>query len=269
MALLQASPPELTAADVHNQIAVCVGAMDGLSSPIQPDQVWNLTYDWQVFFDDSGRFSQPFFVQEGTDGGWAQFPGTEPGVGDVGYGPQLPTNNPLTPGTPVGPGTNVFAYTFALPAYLTAVTIFLAAGLALDPQFIENWSDVIQSAADFLKGRHDFIQSGIQPFSPGPWTTANLATQQYLGTAEGLLYLGSPSLTKGIRTWYTLQPPWQGPKGALATILPDGRPTNTGTWFLEASSSTGPLNVILVIATSTTTTLWPIRIALRTLTRAH
>jgi len=137
VAALNAVPPQLTHGEVINQIEVCIGALDAFSSPIQPDIIWNLDYDWQVYWTDAGVYFQMIWGEGGDDGNSAS-------PVDVGYGLQPPTKDP--DGTPVGPGTTVFAYGFSLPTYLFAVSIFLATGLALDPQFTNNpsWVSVLK-----------------------------------------------------------------------------------------------------------------------------
>ena len=69
----------------------------------------------------------------------------------------------------------VFYYTYSLPLYLYAVSIFLVVAGSLDPKFVTNYADIIRSAAALLKSRHDQIfQTGLTQLTPGNWAATQL-----------------------------------------------------------------------------------------------
>jgi hypothetical protein len=141
-AAVNAQPP-ISSGDRINFIADCLTTLDNLTGPTQPDLVWNMDFDWHAFWSDEGQFGCPCFGRAGHDSGYGKLP---------------PTQN--------GDGT-VFVYTYALPLYLWAVSILLAVGFALDPNFLTNYQDTLRSAAAYLKSKHDqIVQQGITQLIP-------------------------------------------------------------------------------------------------------
>ena len=181
---LNAQPPQLTPNEVQGKIQTVLGAVDGLAGGL-PDLVWNVTYDWQVYWTDSGTYYtsawEPFALPGPYLLSWI----------DVGYGRQAPSKPA---------DGNVFTYVVSLPAYLYAVAIFIAVGLALDPQFVSNpsWRPALQEIATFLQSQHQTVQEGIMFLSPAHWTTASITGLSYLGPAGGSL-----SPIAGIRSLWT------------------------------------------------------------------
>ena len=188
---LNKQPPQLTPNEVHQQIQTILGAVDGLAGGL-PDLVWNVTYDWQVYWTDSGTYYttnwQPWTLPRGPYfiAGWI----------DVGYGLQAPSKPA---------DGNAFTYVVSLPAYLYAVAIFIAVGLALDPQFTSNpsWRPALQQIATFLQSTHQTIQEGITFLSPSRWTTANITGLSYIGSPGPPPAGGTISPIVGIRQLWT------------------------------------------------------------------
>ncbi len=173
--------------DGQTLIRSCSGALDFFGSSI-PGIVWNYVYDWGVYWTDAGLYtSTNWSLNINTDDGGGIIDSYDPGPVDVGYGPQSPQLN--------ADGTTVFVYSYCLPAYLEAVSIFISVGLALDPQFTTSpsWNPYLQATAALLTDKHNLIQAGITLLSPPFWTTANI-TQ---------LSNQDPPGAVGIRTLYT------------------------------------------------------------------
>lgn len=187
---LNAQPPQLTPNEVHQQIQTVLGAVDGLAGGL-PDLVWNVTYDWQVYWTDSGTYYTPDWEPVGIPGRYSPF------WVDVGYGLQAPSKPA---------DGNVFTYVVSLPAYQYAVAIFIAVGLALDPQFVSNpsWRPALQQIATFLQSQHQTVQEGITFLSPFSWTTASITGLSYLGALPGEEVFGPVA---GIRQLWTGLPP--------------------------------------------------------------
>jgi hypothetical protein len=138
-------------------IAPCITALNDLGGNTQPDIVWNLTAGWPIYWTDAGQYFShcDYFNPKGYS------------TGDVGYGLQDPTLN--------SDGLTVFYYTYSLPLYVYAVSIFLAVAGSLDPNFATNYADVIRTSAALLKSRHDLIfQTGLTQLAPSNWTSAGL-----------------------------------------------------------------------------------------------
>jgi hypothetical protein len=138
-------------------IEPCITALNDLGGATQPDIVWNITAGWPIYWTDSGQYSShcDYYDPKGYS------------AGDVGYGPQNPPLN--------SDGLTVFYYTYSLPLYLFAVSIFLAVAGSLDPKFVTNYADIIRSAAALLKSRHDQIfQTGLTQLTPGNWVAKQL-----------------------------------------------------------------------------------------------
>jgi hypothetical protein len=146
------SPTEIVAF-----IEPCITALNDLGGNTQPDIVWNITAGWPIYWTDRGQYSSRcdyFDPKEST-------------TGDVGYGAQNPPLN--------SDGLTVFYYTYSLPLYLFAVSIFLVVAGSLDAKFATNYADIIRSAAALLKSRHDQIyQNGITQLTPGNWAATQL-----------------------------------------------------------------------------------------------
>lgn len=175
---------------MHDQIQTVLGAVDGLAGGL-PDLVWNVTYDWQVYWTDSGTYYTSNWQPIGIPGRYS------PGWIDVGYGLQAPSKPA---------DGNAFTYVVSLPAYLYAVAIFIAVGLALDPQFTSNpsWRPALQQIAMFLQSTHQTVQEGITFLSPSHWTTASITGLSYLGPPPAG---GSLNPIAGIRQLWTGLPP--------------------------------------------------------------
>jgi hypothetical protein len=158
---LQTVQAELNASPSPTEVVAfiepCVTALNDLGGAIQPDIIWNITAGWPIYWTDLGQYSSrcDYFDPKGYT------------TGDTGYGPQNPPLN--------SDDLTVFYYTYSLPLYLFAVSIFLAVAGALDPKFATNYSGVIQSAAALLKSKHDLIvESGLTQLTPGNWAAAGL-----------------------------------------------------------------------------------------------
>jgi hypothetical protein len=138
-------------------IEPCITALNDLGGNTQPDIVWNITAGWPIYWTDHGQYSSrcDYFDPKESTGG------------DVGYGPQNPPLN--------SDGLTVFYYTYSLPLYLFAVSIFLVVAGSLDPKFVTNYAGIIRSAAALLKSRHDQIyQTGLTRLTPGNWAATQL-----------------------------------------------------------------------------------------------
>jgi hypothetical protein len=152
-------------------IAPCITALNDLGGSTQPDIVWNLSAGWPIYWTDAGQYFSRCV------GGSS---------GDVGYGLQTPPVN--------SDGLTVFYYTYSLPLYVYAVSIFLAVAGSLDPNFATNYAEVIRTSAALLKSKHDLIlQTGITQLAPANWTSV------------GLVGIACP-----VRTGVSIPPPTSG-----------------------------------------------------------
>jgi len=166
--------------DVVAFIAPCITALNNLGGNTQPDIVWNLTAGWPIYWTDVGEYFShcDYFNPKGYSSG------------DVGYGLQDPPLN--------SDGLTVFYYTYSLPLYVYAVSIFLAVAGSLDPNFATNYSDVIRTSAALLKSRHDLIfQTGLTQLTPSDWTSAGLVKISCPGGSPtaGITLLYDPEFT--------------------------------------------------------------------------
>src|SRR5262249_7048099 len=81
----------------------------------------------------------------------------------------------------------VFNYTYILPLFLRALSIFLTVGALLDPKFIQNYSDPLRSIADFLLTQHDKIQKeGIVNLWPPSADDATVPLNKYIALTDQL-----------------------------------------------------------------------------------
>jgi hypothetical protein len=148
-----------SATDVNNYIGVCVTALNDLGGDNNADVVWGLTPGWPIYWTDAGEqyTSYCYYVD--------LFGNPSDNWGFTGYGLQSPPSDGLT----------VFYYTYSLPLYVRAVTIFLAVAGSLDPNFATNYALVIRTSAALLKSKHDLIfQTGLTPLAPANWTSDGL-----------------------------------------------------------------------------------------------
>jgi|SRR5579863_851654 len=138
------------AAQVVDFILPCITALNDLGLAVEP-AVWASVFECQVYWTDSGQFQCQ--CPEG-------IPHQLPASGaDSGYGLQAPSPNP--------DGVTVFSYTFILPFYLRALSLFLAVAGSLDPSFTTNYADVLRASATLLKTIHDqILQEGLVQLSP-------------------------------------------------------------------------------------------------------
>jgi negative regulator of replication initiation len=175
------SHPNLT--EVVAFIAPCITTLNDLGGNTQPDIVWNLSAGWPIYWTDAGQyFSRCDYPPRSSSG-------------DVGYGLQAPPVN--------SDGLTVFYYTYSLPLYTYAVSIFLAVAGSLDANFAINYAEVIRTSAALLKSKHDLIlQTGITQLAPADWTSVGL-----VGIACPIPVDGNfiPSPTSGITLQYDAQ----------------------------------------------------------------
>jgi hypothetical protein len=133
----------------------CVHTLNNFLS--NDTDAWNTNYPLQefekVYWTDVGFFSNV-----------CNYGNNFSASNDAGYGPQPPAND----------GVTVFEYRLTLPEYLYAISIFLAVGGALDPNFIANQSIPLGWALSTLQTKHGQILSGLKTLYPPDWTTAGL-----------------------------------------------------------------------------------------------
>lgn len=188
--LLNEDPPQLTEGVAAEYISNCMGTCNGFA-PLN-DYIWNLVYDWCVFFSDAGTYFTFDLSWQKTRHDPPGYISYELALADVGYGMQPP---------PANPEGTVFAYTYSLPTYLTAVSVFLSVGLALDPEFLSDWQESLAGLASDLQSKHDIIFNGIMPLSPGYWTMDSITPQQIAAGVTGMrsiwrVQAASPGLLK-------------------------------------------------------------------------
>jgi hypothetical protein len=144
-----------------DQITLCVKTLNDFKD--YDTYAWNTTYsseDFQeIYWTDVGLFQNTCKYE--ISGG-----GTFNASNDAGYGKRPPPKNP--------DGATVFEYRYSLPIYLYAVSIFLAVGGALDPNFLANQRPELGWIVSTLHRTHDKIKSGLTTLSPPDWTNAGL-----------------------------------------------------------------------------------------------
>jgi hypothetical protein len=141
-----------------DQINECVYTLEALKN--NNDYVWNTTYTAQEFQKiywtdaalpkcDCNIYGGGYRIQR-----------------EARYGTQSPPLN--------SDGATVFDYRCSLPLYLDAVSIFLAVGGALDPNFLDHQSGRLKDAASVLLDKYNQIKSGITTLAPPDWTSVGL-----------------------------------------------------------------------------------------------
>lgn len=148
------------------------------------DNLWAVAYTLQVWWTDTGLY-------QGTCYHTLVGGGIAPTTNDVGYGPQ--------PAPPDQNGATVFCYTTALPAYLLALSTFLAAGSCFDSNFTVNQITTLREHGDRLHKLHDKIKSGIKQLKPPNWPTTGLTLTACPSPVEG----APPPSPAGIRLKYS------------------------------------------------------------------
>jgi hypothetical protein len=186
--------PPITSDEKNAQIGACMLAIENLTNPFQPDTIWNLDYDWQVFWTDAGIFYSSYWTFDQDAQIWEG-----PFFVDVGYGAQSPPPNP--------DGATVFAYRYGLPAYLLAISCLLAVAGSFDQNFPANpsYQSLLADAASFLQNKHDQIKGAITiltpfvtPTQPLGWTGVRIAAgQQPLAYSPAIIEYGAVELYSG------------------------------------------------------------------------
>jgi len=174
---LKNSPPT-TSQDIRSTLA---GPQDSMNALAPPDVsrhgcpgagtggAWSMPLGFHISWDDS----------DSPDVSISGLP--------FGYGKQAPPTLDATQ-------KNVFNYTSVLPAYLYASSVFLSIGALIDPQFKQNWSDlVLKPNACLLKSVHDYVVSqGLTQLSPG-----QLSAQTLSDWMNGMIQLSLTGLSPG------------------------------------------------------------------------
>src|SRR6516165_596526 len=167
--LTNAMGKQLTSDEIKNYVQPCIYALNEFEGPAQPDLVWGVTFDWEIFWTDYGLYTNTCY--------------NYPYVFsiDAGYGQRTPTKD--------GFG-NVLYYTITLPVYLQAIWFFLAVAGALDPAFPQKYKPDLQSAANKLTNVYSDITTngkGLTTLSPPNWSSAGLVNTPCPGaTAESV-----------------------------------------------------------------------------------
>jgi hypothetical protein len=114
--------------------------------------IWQFPALYSVFWND----------QDSPDLVWPPKPLAGSNVGNsLGYGKKAP---------PSDANGNVFNYSYVLPAFMYAASVFISVGAVIDPQFKQNWTEsVLKSTVCFLQSVHEFIVSGLVYLTPGEW----------------------------------------------------------------------------------------------------
>jgi hypothetical protein len=160
------------ASDIIEYIKPCEDALNELGGLNQPDIVWNLTAGWPIYWDDTGEFYTTCYYPTPSPTAYAV-------PKDVGFG-QLPP--PLNPD-----GLTVFYYVYSLPLYLFAVSILLAVGGALDPNFAANYSAPVTAATSLLQQKYQTILTGFMLLLPPDYRNSSLSQLAcYRGAVQGL-----------------------------------------------------------------------------------
>jgi hypothetical protein len=121
----------------NRRIEDCAGPLEAMANA-----VWYAPYDDQVYWSD---WNDHVVNLAGKDL-------------DAGYGEIVPSADATG---------NVFSYTFVLPYYLRALTIFLTEAGALDPNFAMYWSEPLTRWLQVLQTYHDkIVNEGIIQLSP-------------------------------------------------------------------------------------------------------
>jgi hypothetical protein len=148
-----------------DQIKECVYTLKTLKN--KDDYVWNTSYSSQyferIYWTDAALPLCDCNIWGGT---WRT-------KTEARYGTLVPPLN--------SDNSTVFEYRYSLPVYLNAVSIFLAVGGTLDPNFLENQSAELNEAVSVLQGKYKQIQSGIKTLSPPDWTSVGLVETACLG----------------------------------------------------------------------------------------
>lgn len=132
------APPQLLVAECTDSGPLVPGLPDA--------DFWMVYFPDQVYWNDSDA---PAFTQSF-------------------YGQQAPS--------PDG-SNNVFTYTFILPSYLSAVSIFLSVGAVIDPNFKNGYSEIIGQVACWLQSMHDYIYNqGFVQLYPSTGFDAQILT---------------------------------------------------------------------------------------------
>lgn len=194
---LKNSPPT-TSQDIRSTLAGPQDAMNALAPPdvsryacpgAGTGGAWSMPLGFHISWDDS---DSPDVSLSGL-----QF----------GYGKQAPPTLDAT--------QNVFNYTSVLPAYLYASSVFLSIGALIDPQFKQNWSDlVLIPNACLLKSVHDYVVSqGLTQLSPGQLSAQTLS--DWLNGMAQLAEVGVTGLSPGKLP--TLNPTPPDPSNVIPT----------------------------------------------------
>jgi hypothetical protein len=216
----------LTDTDFLTYIRPCLDALDYLSNPLQPDEVWNLDFDWQAYWTDKDLFYTVFNAF----------------YTDCGYGDLLPPRN--------ADGLTVFSYAAALPMFMLATTCLVAVAGYLDPRFPANptYANAISDAANLLQDRHDRVSSQIATLIPEPFTTRTITGQSFQDV-------------KGLRSFGEDNPPrYPNDRGAMVeygaverfsgrSIIENSYPVGLGASGIE-NDDPGPYNKLRIRALS-------------------
>jgi len=156
----------LSADDVSNKLSSLAGALAVLAPPDESQYHcsyagapllsggWSFPSNYSTFWDDS----------DSSDLAWPRPP--SPQFFSFGYGKQAPA------------GDDPFNYTYVLPAFLYAASVFVSVLALIDPKLWQRWPEtVIKPTACFLHSVHDYILSnGMKELTPAPWTGQTLAS---------------------------------------------------------------------------------------------
>ena len=126
------------------------------------DLIWNSTYSaadaQKIYWTDEGRQSTCYILFT---------TGIRPVLDDAAYGAQEPSLN--------DDRITVFDYRMSLPVYLWILNIYLAVGLALDPNFRDDMKGDLANAVQQLQSIHDkVVNEGLTLLSPPDWTATSI-----------------------------------------------------------------------------------------------
>jgi hypothetical protein len=160
--------PGLQDEEVRNRLDNIDNAMNGLMPPDVAGRgcstqgqggPWEVNSSYVVYWDDSDSPDNQWPPAPVAGPLGLPIPGTH-----YGYEKQAPT---------AGSGNAVFYYNAILPAYLYAISVFVATGSLIDPKFSQNRSDTLKNAACLLQSVHDYImKNGVVQLSPSPGIAA-------------------------------------------------------------------------------------------------
>jgi hypothetical protein len=122
----------------------------------------------QVYYDDTGQYLYQNFLHTGSP--------NLPITLDNGYGDQAPT--PQSTGL-------IFSQIYVLPLFLYLETLFITVGLALIPDFLNEFRGDISSDANYLMKIHDTIRDGMRFRIPAAWDAPDLFFNAWIGMARG------------------------------------------------------------------------------------